>query len=170
MKVEYKISNAGLDVKFIEEHSLSKWFGLIVGLLFLLLFIFLAFSSNLGVASYFGIAFLLAIVFYRLYVIFGVSGLQLTEDRMVLIRSLFFLRTTRSYQRRDVEKLGYAKEINGYKSHQDSGLSLMVRQNVTPVLFARTLLPEEATAVFEEISKHCQWLAPLIRPVGTLPY
>jgi hypothetical protein len=170
LKVEYKTSEAGLDVKFIEEHSVSKWLGLVAALLFLLFFIVVALTSNLGVMTYFGIALLLAIIFNRLYVLFGMSGLQLTEDRLILTRRLFSLRTTRSYQRRDVEKLGYAKEFNGYENHQDSGLSLMVKQNVTPVLFAKTILPEEATAVFEELSKRCQWLAPLIRPVGTLPY
>ena len=169
MKVEYKTSDAGLDVKFIEEHSVSKWLGLVAALLFLIFFIVIALVSNLGVMTYFGIALLLAVISNRLYVLFGISGLQLTKDRLILTRSLFFLRTTRVYQREDVEKLGFVKEFNGYKSHQDSGLSLMVRQNVTPVLFARTILPEEATAVFEELSKHCQWLAQLIRPVGTLP-
>ncbi len=170
MKVEYKASDAGLDVKFIEEHSVSKWLGLAVALILLAFSIFMALDSTLGVASYFGIAIVLGINFSRLYVLFGVSGLQITDDRLILTRNLFFLRTTRVYERKDVENLGFVREFNGYKSHQDSGLSLMVRQNVTPVLFARTILPDEATAVFEEISKHCQWLPQMIRPVGTLPY
>jgi hypothetical protein len=91
LKIEYKTSDAGPNVKFIEEHSASKWLGLVAALLFLPFF---GLYSSLGVATYFGIAFLLAIIFGRLYVLFGVSGLQLTEDGLTLVRSLFFLRTT----------------------------------------------------------------------------
>jgi hypothetical protein len=170
LKVEYSTSGTDLDVRFIEEHSASKWLGLVIALILLPVFIVIAVVSNFGVATYLGIAFLLAILFGRVYVLFGVSRLHITEDRLVLTRSLFFLRTNRVYQRNDVEKLGFVKEFNGYRNHQDSGLSLMVRQNLTPVLFARTILPNEATTFFGELSKRCPWLAKLALPVGALPY
>ncbi len=114
-----------------------------------------------------GLVFALAFVAVVLHRMFSHSSLVIKPDAISLDRRLFGMGSCRTFFKSEVESLGYQKEFTGYRSHTDSALMLMVRDDVMPVRFAQTLSPEDAQAVFDKLKQGGSWLSERIRPIGT---
>jgi hypothetical protein len=87
-------------------------------------------------------------------------------DFIILRRGIVGLSLRQTFPKSDVEKLGYTSEYSGYRNHQDSGLGLMVRTHVMPIMFARTLTEPEAIQLFKEIEASGLWLSTVCIPIG----
>lgn len=98
---------------------------------------------------------------------FSTSSLIVEGNSLSLDRRLFGIGTRRKFSKSDVEFLGYQKETYGYRSHTDSALVIMVREDIMPVRFAQTITPADAQAVFDKLKQSGSWLGEFIRPIGT---
>lgn len=98
---------------------------------------------------------------------FSTSSLIVEVDSLSLDRRLFGIGFRRKFSKGDVEFLGYQMETHGYRSHTDSALVIMVREDIMPVRFAQTIAPTDAQSVFDKLKQSGSWLGEFIRPIGT---
>jgi len=113
-----------------------------------------------------GALFASVLILVALHRMFSISSLTITPDALILNRRIFGIGRTRTFPRGEVERLGYEPEFRGNRSHQDSALAIMVRNDIMPIRFAQTLLPADAEAVFAQLKQAGSWVAELVRPVG----
>jgi len=170
MKITFDRKSNGLAIRFVEEKTAGRWLRLVIVLLIaFLLGTYLAFVLPEVVAwVIFGI-YSLGFLFVALRNLFGVYELDISTEGLTLKRGLGPFASNCHYMCADVDWLAFSPEVNAYRNHQDSSLAILVRQNVTARAFAHTITPHEATLVFDELRAGPDWIARLIRPVGTLP-
>ena len=179
MKITFDRKSDGLVVRFAEEKSLGRWFNVVFTLaLFAFAQLYLAFdpsisNQSIGARETIGLVisiFPLGYLFVAIRNLFGAYELEISPESLTLRRRVGPFASRRSFKREDVDWLAFSPEVKAYKSHEDSALSVLVRQNVMPIGFAHTITPDEATRVFGELAKGPQWMTSLIRPVGTAPF
>lgn len=172
MKITFDQKGDRLSVRFVEERTVGRWLSLLLAICIAALAeAAIAVTTQRNIVACVAIgALCCGFIFVALRNLFSVCEMEISPQNLSLTRRLGFFSNASRFVRADVDWLGYAPELNGYQNHQDSGLLILVRQNVMPIPFARTITPDEARAVFTELKNRTDWIGPLIRPVGTPPF
>jgi hypothetical protein len=171
MKTIFEGNTETYTLRLIEDRTTSRWLSLAGSATFLSVFEAYFLLTKEGWILPIVIGIILGTgTCISLRNLFGVAELNVSESSLCLSRRLFFFSHTRRFQRSDIEWVGYSPEVNAYRNHVDSALLLMVRSDVTPITFGRTIRPDEAAALFTELCRRSTWIIPLIRPVGKPPF
>lgn len=167
MYIQQQTTEGIYRVSMTEERTSSRWGSLVFSVVLSLVLV--GYLMHLAI-GWWVLPTVFVLATFTLYPsirnLFSVSTLEVTEDELRLIRSLFFFSRKRSFSKNDVEWIGFSPEISVGRDHQDSGLSIMVRSDVTPVMFARTITTSEASTVFDGLKTETPWLASKIKPIG----
>ena len=167
MNIQINKSDDQLVITLAEERSFSRWLSFVWALLISAIVVTYFYVAVTGWARYcVAIAFAAVVTFISLRNLIGVDEVRISPQTFELVRRVGPFRSRRQFNRPEVEWIAFSPEFHGYNSHQDSGIAMLVRADVTPILFARTITEAEASHFLDELAHEATWIGPLIRPIG----